>query len=109
MSKKNEIVMTGYFDVLENVKKHIIASQYKVMTTVNIERNILYWNIGKMIEEYSQWGSKFVENLSKDLRKEYPNSTGYTVNNLNYMSQFFRRIRDEEILHQSGQKLVGRR
>lgn len=58
------------------------------MTTVNIERNILYWNIGKMIEEYSQWGSKFVENLSKDLRKEYPNSTGYTVNNLNYMSQF---------------------
>ena len=71
-----EIVMTGYFDVLENVKKHIIASQYKVMTTVNIERNILYWNIGKMIEEYSQWGSKFVENLSKDLRKEYPNSTG---------------------------------
>lgn len=56
--------MTGYFDVLENVKKCITNSQYRVMTSANVERNILYWNIGKVILEYSKWGNKFVENLS---------------------------------------------
>ena len=85
MNKENEIAMNGYFSVLENVKKYIANSQYRVMTSANVERNILYWNIGKVILEYSKWGNKFVENLSKDLKIEYPDSTGYTVRNLNYM------------------------
>jgi hypothetical protein len=105
MDKKNEVAMVGYFDVLENVKKCIANSQYRVMTLANVERNILYWNIGKVILEYSKWGNKFVENLSKDLKMEYPNSTGYTVRNLNYMKQFAMRISNEEILHQAGAKL----
>lgn len=36
MNKKNEITMTGYFDVLENVKKYITNSQYRVMTSANV-------------------------------------------------------------------------
>ena len=105
MSKKVEIEMTGYFDVLEDVKKCIANSQYRAMTSANVERNILYWNIGKVILEYSRWGNKFVENLSKDLKMEYPNSTGYTVRNLNYMKQFAMRISSEKILHQVGAKI----
>ncbi|MBD5478353.1 MAG: DUF1016 domain-containing protein [Lachnospiraceae bacterium] len=105
MAKENEIVMNGYFDVLENVKKCIANSQYRAMTSANIERNILYWNIGKVILEYSKWGNKFVTNLSQDLKMEYPNSTGYTVRNLNYMKQFAMRIPNEEILHQVGAKI----
>ena len=105
MDKKNEIAMRGYFDVLEEVKKCIANSQYKVMVSANVERNILYWNIGKVILEYSKWGNKFVENLSKDLKIAYPDSAGYTVRNLNYMKQFAMRISDEEILHQAGEKL----
>lgn len=67
MAKKTEIMMDGYFDILEKVKERIVEAQYRVMTTANVERNILYWNIGKVIVEYSQWGGKFVENLSKGL------------------------------------------
>lgn len=54
--------MDGYFGILEKVKERIV--------------------------EYSQWGGKFVENLSKDLRMEYPGTQGYSVRNLNYMKQF---------------------
>ena len=72
-----------------------------------IERNILFWNIGNVILEYSQWGNKFVETLSKDLRMTYPSREGYSVRNLNYMKQFARRIPSEEILHQGGAKLAG--
>ena len=46
---KNEIVMENYFDALEKVKNKIIQTQNQVMTTANVERNILYWNIGKVI------------------------------------------------------------
>ena len=72
MNKKNEIITNEYFDLLEKIKTHITNAQYQVLTTANVDKNILYWNIGKVILEYSTWGNKFVENLSKDLRMEYP-------------------------------------
>ena len=106
MVKKTEIVMDEYIDVLEKIKKRIKQAQYQVMTNANVERNILFWNIGNVILQYSQWGNKFVETLSKDLRMTYPSREGYSVRNLNYMKQFARRIPSEEILHQGGAKLM---
>lgn len=97
--------MDEYFNVLEKVKERIVKTQYKVMTTANVERNILFWKIGRVIVEYSQWGGKFVENLSKDLRMEHPGVEGYSVRNLNYMKQFALRIPSEEILQQVVAKL----
>jgi hypothetical protein len=58
------------------------------MNTANVERNIMYWSIGKTIVQHSVWGNKFVDTLSKDLRMEYPESKGYSARNLNYMKQF---------------------
>ena len=49
------------------------------MTNANVERNILFWNIGNVILQYSKWGNKFVETLSKDLRMTYPDREGYSV------------------------------
>ena len=108
MAKKIEIVMDGYIDVLEKIKERITQAQYQVMTNANVERNILFWNIGNVILQYSQWGNKFVETLSKDLRMTYPSREGYSVRNLNYMKQFARRIPSEEILHQAGAKISWR-
>ena len=67
----------------------------------------MFWNIGKVILQYSQWGNKFVETLSNDSGMTYPGREGYSVRNLNYMKQFARRIPSEEILYQGGAKLVG--
>jgi len=61
MAKRAEIVMDEYFDVLEKIKERITQAQYQVMTNANVERNILFWNIGNVILRYSQWGNKFVE------------------------------------------------
>lgn len=108
MEKKTDVIMDEYFDVLKKVKERIVQVQYKVMTTANVERNILYWNIGKVIVEYSQWGNKFVETLSKDLKMAYPGVEGYSVRNLNYMKQFAQRMPSEEILHQGGAKISWR-
>ncbi|SDY48000.1 PDDEXK nuclease domain-containing protein [Eubacterium barkeri] len=108
MAKKPEIVMNEYFDALEKVKDRILQTQRQMMTTANVERNLLYWNIGNVIVEYSQWGNKFVETLSKDLKITYPGTDGYSVRNLNYMKQFAQRITSEDILHQGGAKISWR-
>lgn len=108
MEKKTDIVMNEYFDALEKVKDRILQTQRKVMTKANVERNLLYWNIGNVIVEYSQWGNKFVETLSRDLKITYPGTDGYSVRNLNYMKQFAQRISSEEILHQGGAKISWR-
>ena len=99
MGKRTEIVMDEYIDVLETIKERITQAQYQVMTNANVERNILFWNIGNVILQYSKWGNKFVETLSKDLRMTYPDREGYSVRNLNYMKQFARRIPSEEIFY----------
>ena len=49
----------------------------------------MYWNIGKIILANSEWGNKFIDNLSIDLKLEFPNSTGFSVRNLKYMRNFY--------------------
>ena len=105
MAKKVEIAIDEYVEAWEKIKERITQVQYQVMTNANVKRNILFWNIGNVILQYSQWGNKFVETLSRDLRMTYPSREGYSVRSLNYMKQFARRIPTEEILHQGGAKI----
>ena len=58
---------------------------------------ILYWNIGKIINEHSEWGNKFLRNLSKDISKEFPNAKGFSVSNLKNMLRFYREYSNVEI------------
>ena len=105
MGTETDIATNEYFDVLEQIKKRIVNSQYQILTLANVKKNVLYWNIGKVILDHITWGNKFVENLSKDLRMEYPGTKGYSVRNLNYMRQFAQRVPTEEILHRVGAKI----
>ena len=48
------------------------------MVKVNQELLLMYWNIGKSIvqmQKQYKWGDSFLEQLAKDLKKEYPNSS----------------------------------
>ena len=64
----------------------------------------LYWNIGKDIceKQYdTKYGSHFFENMSADLRKDFPNVQGFSERNIRYMKQFYTFYADM-ILHQVG-------
>jgi len=58
----------------------------------------LYWNIGKAIIANSKWGNKFIDNLARDIKLEFPNAKGYSVRNLKYMRKFAEFVADEEIV-----------
>lgn len=68
----NEIDTNNYKNIFENIKQEILKSQYQAMQAINKELIFVYWHIGKIILENSQWGNKFVDNLSIDLKLEFP-------------------------------------
>jgi len=77
-----------YLSIIENIKKEIENAQFKAAVSVNRELVMLYYNIGLIINENKSWGNKFIENLARDIKLEFPNSTGYSVRNLKYMAKF---------------------
>lgn len=85
-----------YFQVLERVKAAIKDAQYRAVLGANREQIILFWNIGKVIIDNSSYGSKFIENLARDINMDFPNAKGYSVRNLHYMRKFAKLVTDEE-------------
>lgn len=49
---------------------------------------LLYHSIGEVINAHKVWGSKFVDNLARDIKAAFPNTKGYSVRNLKYMAKF---------------------
>ncbi|MDR1915141.1 MAG: DUF1016 N-terminal domain-containing protein [Synergistaceae bacterium] len=62
---------------------------------------ILYWNIGTAINKHSVWGNKFIENLAKDIKLDFPNAKGYSVRNLKYMAKFAKTYPDFEFVQRA--------
>jgi predicted nuclease of restriction endonuclease-like (RecB) superfamily len=96
----------SYPGLLSDIKKRVRAAQYAAIKAVNHELVGLYWDIGRLIVERQEaegWGKSVVEQLSADLRAEFPGVSGFSVQNLWYMRQFFSEYRNCEKL----QPLVG--
>lgn len=52
---------------------------------------LLYWHIGQEIllrQEQQGWGSKVINRLSQDLKREFPDMKGFSQSNLKYMRAF---------------------
>jgi len=87
-----------YLSVIENIKQEIKSAQYRAVLSANSEMILLYHHIGSVINEHKTWGSKFIDNLSKDIKLAFPDATGYSVRNLKYMSKFAELYPDTEIV-----------
>lgn len=89
---KSLIASPDYKKWLIDLKSQIRQSQLKAAVKVNVELLRLYWNMGRDIttrELEAQWGSGFFGQLSRDLRKEFPDMDGFSVRNLKYIRQWF--------------------
>ncbi len=87
-----------YFQTIQKIKEQIQSSQYKAIKSVNKELILLYWNIGNVILKNSEWGSKFIDNLAKDIKIEFPALKGFSVRNLKYMRKFAELYTDFEFV-----------
>ena len=76
----------------EELKNRYKTSQIKAAIKVNSELIKFNWLLGKDITEMkadSRWGTSFFDTLSLDLKKIFPNSTGFSPSNLAYMKRFY--------------------
>jgi predicted nuclease of restriction endonuclease-like (RecB) superfamily len=81
-----------YKNWLIELKANIKRSQIKAALAVNSELIRLYWDLGKQIVEkqkHAQWGSGFIDQLSKDLKEEFPDVGGFSAYNLRMCRTFY--------------------
>ena len=103
---KKEIFSSDYKSFLGEIKSRIASSQIKAAIAVNEELLRLYWDLGKIIlekQKVSSWGDGLIEQISTDLKSEFPNIQGFSVRNIKYMRQWFSFW---NIDNQIGQQLV---
>lgn len=89
-----------YLSIIDKLKGEIQRAQYSAALAVNSELTMLYYRIGRVINEHKTWGNKFIDNLSRDLKIAFPNSTGYSVRNLKYMAKLAALYPDEQIVQE---------
>ena len=93
----------NYFTLLNELKKQIRTAQVKAALAVNTELVLLYWQIGETILQRQRaegWGSKIIQRLAKDLKREFPNVRGFSRSNLTYMRAFAEAWPDKSIVQQ---------
>ena len=79
-----------YKNWIQEIKSKILSTQIKTAIAVNSALILFYWELGKMISEKENiWGSKLLENLSQDLKSEFPTMKGFSVTNLKYCKLFY--------------------
>lgn len=81
-----------YKQWLIDLKKRIRQSQLKAAVKVNSELINLYWSMGKDIvekQENAKWGDGLIEQLSQDLKVEFPDMKGFSLSNLKYIRQWY--------------------
>ncbi|MDR1054237.1 MAG: DUF1016 N-terminal domain-containing protein, partial [Prevotellaceae bacterium] len=81
-----------YKQWLGELKQRIRQSQIKAAIKINSELLRLYWDLGHDIvvrQMDAAWGSGFFEQLSKELRSEFPNMSGFSERNLYSIKQFY--------------------
>ena len=81
----------GYAQFLGQIKAEVRSARLRAQRVVNTELLRLYWTIGATILDQQAaegWGTKVIDRLADDLRREFPDMTGLSRSNLEYMRRF---------------------
>jgi predicted nuclease of restriction endonuclease-like (RecB) superfamily len=90
-----------YASFLRSLKDQIRQAQVKAALAVNHELILLYWKIGREIltrQQQEGWGTKVIDRLARDLKREFPEMSGFSSRNLKYMRSFAEAYPDEPIV-----------
>ena len=100
-----------YADWIREVKRRYRSAQVKAAVKVNSEQLIFNWELGRDLvarKAEERWGSGIVEQVSLDLKSEFPDAKGFSTRNLWYMKrwyQFYATGGALEKLHQLGAEM----
>lgn len=85
-------VDADYAEWIAEVKHRYRSSQVKAALKVNAEKLLFNWQLGRdLVQKKAEerWGAGVVEQVSLDLRREFPEEDGFSARNLRYMKQWY--------------------
>ena len=83
---------TEYAEWIAEVKHRYRSAQVKAAVKVNAEKLLWNWQMGRDLvhkKAEERWGAGIVEQVSLDLRREFPDSSNFSARNLWYMKQWY--------------------
>ena len=83
---------TDYANWIAEVKHRYRSAQVKAAVKVNAEKLLFNWQLGRdLVQKKAEerWGAGVVEQVSLDLKREFPDAEGFSARNLRYMKQWY--------------------
>ena len=93
----------AYNSFLAALKERIRAARLRAAVSVNQELILLYWGIGRDIldrQAAQGWGARIIDRLAEGLRRDFPESRGFSARNLKYMRAFAEVYPDRDFVQQ---------
>ena len=91
--KSHDVTLDAeYAEWIAEGTHHYRSAQVKAAVRVNSEKLLFNWQWGRdllMKKAEERWGNGVVEQVSLDLRREFPNSSNFSARNLWYMKQWY--------------------
>ncbi|WP_454853213.1 PDDEXK nuclease domain-containing protein [Promicromonospora soli] len=84
-------VPKGYNEFMTDLKQRVRTTQFRAVRAANAEVLRLYWSVGRDILDRQKdegWGAKVVDQISADMRREFPGQRGWSRTSLKYMRMF---------------------
>jgi predicted nuclease of restriction endonuclease-like (RecB) superfamily len=100
--------LPDYPAFLAELKERILHARTSAALAVNRELVMLYWDIGRRLMEKQQtagWGDGIVEMLASDLRRTFPQMTGFSPRNVWDMRQLYATYTAPEFLAQAAREI----
>lgn len=92
MKSHDILIDADYVDWIADIKSRYRSAQVKAAVKVNAEKLLFNWQLGRdLVQKKAEerWGAGVVEQVSLDLKREFPDSTNFSVRNLWYMKQWY--------------------
>ena len=86
------ILNLEYSNWISELKSSIKNRQIKAAIAVNSNLILMYFDLGKQIAEKqlnTHWGTGFIDQLSNDLKSEFPEMGGFSSYNLRFCKTFY--------------------
>lgn len=83
---------TDYANWIAEVKHRYRSAQVKAAVKVNAEKLLFNWQLGRdLVQKKAEerWGTGVVEQVSLDLKREFPDAEGFSTSNLWYMKKWY--------------------
>ena len=89
-----EAIETDFKNIIADIKNEIKITQIRTVQQANSNLIMLYFRIGKILEENSKYGNNFIKNVATELKLEYPSLEGFSDRNLKRMKRFYNEYKE---------------